>query len=204
MENALGAVGGNFWAMTQKSMRWDIISMNNWCHSTISIGANDGSISKTYPTDHNVSGKCTITSVLDSATERGAVLNMGAPLKGQVASATRTIKLVNGRDLLVIDEITALSGFDAPVHWHMVTPATATAAADGITLTSGGKTMYMTVSSSSGTVTPSFEVLPCTRPTDWNPRSWDPSLTNYRIAAYTCTVPAGATVTLTTKLSPDR
>ncbi|MBP5272166.1 MAG: hypothetical protein ILO43_04275, partial [Clostridia bacterium] len=85
MENALGAVGGDFWSMGQKSLRWDIISMNNWCHSTISVGSNDGSVSKTYPTDHNVKGKCTILSVLDSSTEKGAVLDMSAPLQGQVA-----------------------------------------------------------------------------------------------------------------------
>ena len=201
MENALGAVGGNFWSMAQKSLRWDITSMNNWFHSTISVNANDGSVSKTYPTDHYVNGVCTITEVLDNATEKGAVLDMSAPLKGQVAKATRTIKLVGGRDLVVIDEITALSGLAAPLVWHMVTPASPTASADGISLSSGGVTLTLRTVSSDASVKPSYLVESCVRPSSWTARTWDPSLASYKIVGYECTVPAGKTVTLTTTLS---
>ena len=204
MENALRVVGGSFWSVEQQSFRWDITSMNNWFHSTISVGANDGSIEKTYPTDHNVKGKCTVTTVLDSSTEKGAVLDMSAPLKGQVASARRTIKLVNEKDLVVIDEITALSTIDAPLYWHMVTPAQPTASAECVTLTSGSKTMYLTTVSSDASVKPSYTVSDCVRPSTWTPRDWDPSLAKYKITGYECTVPAGKTVVLTTKLSPDK
>ncbi|MBQ9549072.1 MAG: heparinase II/III family protein [Bacteroidales bacterium] len=204
MEVQLATANGSFWAMTQKSLRWDITSMNNWFHSTISVAANDGSISKTYPTDHNVAGKCTVQSVLNSASEKGAVLDMSAVLKGQVASATRTIKLVNEKDLLVIDEITALSGQAAPLLWHMVTPATVSAAADGVTLTSGGKTMYLTVQSSDAGVTPTYVVSDFVRPASWAARTWDPSQASFRVTGYECTVPAGQTVTLTTRLSPEK
>ena len=203
LEVALGAVGGDFWKMTQKSLRWDILAMNCYGHSTLCIDYNDGSISKTYPTDHNVSGNCTVSSVINSSSEKGAVLDMGNTFSGQVSSVTRTVKIVGGKDLVVIDRITALPSHAAPVIWHMVTPATASSAAAGITLTSGDKKMYLSVSSFSSSVAPTYTVTDYVRPSSWTPRTWDSTTSSYRIVGYECTIPAGATVTLTTTLSPD-
>jgi len=182
----------------QKSLRWDVLRLNNFGHSTISINAFDGSFDKRYVSDHNFSGTGTITSVIDNATEKGAVLDMSMPLKGQVASAKRTIKLVNG-DLVVIDEIKALDNLDAPVLWHMITPASVEVKSDHEVLTNGGKTMYLSTSSS----TPlSIKYIgdEYVRPSWFTPRTWDEKET-VKIAGYECTVPKGKTVTLTTTIS---
>ena len=194
--NAGGAGSG------QTSLRWDVLRLNNFGHSTISINAFDGSFQKRYASDHNFSGTGIITSVIETGNELGAVLDMGGPLKGQVESATRTIKLVNRRDLVIIDVIRAKDAFDAPVLWHMITPASVAVKSGYEVLTNGGKTMYLSTTSS---IPLEIKYIgdEYVRPSWFTPRTWDEQ-ENVLIAGYECVVPKGQTVTLTTVISPDR
>ena len=125
---------------------------------------------------------------------------MSAPLEGSVQSATRTIKLVDEKDLVITDVITAKSGFDAPVIWHMITPASIMVKEGYEMLTQGDKTMYLKT-----TAQPSVEIHylagDYVRPPDWIPRTWDEEQTE-RISGFEATVPAGATVTFMTVISP--
>ena len=198
MNNAFAAAGGI--GSGQTSLRWDVLKMNNLGHSTISINAFDGSFDKRYLSDHNYSGTVPITSVINTGSELGAKLDMSDALRGQVASATRTIKLVNERDLVVIDVIKAKSFLDAPVLWHMITPARVEVKADHEVLTNGGKEMYLTTTADKP-VEIKYKGTGYVRPDYFTPRVWDDK-EEVMIAGFECTVPAGQTVTFTTVLSP--
>ena len=200
MENEFRAAGGA--GAGQTSLRWDVLKLNNYGHSTISINAFDGSFQKRYASDHCFYHFSPITSVINSSDELGAVIDMSGPLLGQVASATRTIKLVNDRDLVIIDVLQAKDDLDAPVLWHMITPASVEVKPDYEILTNGGKTMYLST-------TPSIPLEikyigdAYVRPSWFTPRTWD-DVETVLIAGYECTIPKGQTVTLTTVVSPTR
>ena len=199
MELAFKAVGGAG-PVGQTNLRWDILKLNNYGHSTISVNAHDRSFQKRYPTDHKYDGAATVTKIINTPSELGAVLDMSAPLEGSVQSATRTIKLVDEKDLVITDVITAKSGFDAPVIWHMITPASIMVKEGYEMLTQGDKTMYLKT-----TAQPSVEIHylagDYVRPPYWFPRTWDEEQTE-RISGFEANVPAGATVTFMTVISP--
>lgn len=186
----------------QTSLRWDVLRLNNFGHSTISVNAFDGSFQKRYVSDHNFSGTGEITSVIESAGELGATIDMSQVLKGQVASATRTIKLVDKTKLVIVDRITALDNLDAPVLWHMITPASVAVKSGYEILTNGGKTMYLSAESS---IPLDIKYIgdEYVRPSWFTPRTWDEK-ESVLIAGYECTIPKGRTVTLTTTVSPTR
>ncbi len=200
MEIAFREAGGA--GSGQTSLRWDVLKLNNYGHSTISINAFDGIFQKRYVSDHNFYGTGTITSIIETADELGAVIDMTGPLQGQVASATRTIKLVNDRDLVIIDVIRTKDDLDAPVLWHMITPASVEVKSDHEVLINGGKKLYLSTNSS---IPLEIRYIgdPYVRPSWFTPRDWD-DLEDVLIAGYECTIPKGQTVTLTTTLSPTR
>lgn len=200
MENAFRAAGGA--GSGQTSLRWDVLKLNNFGHSTISINAFDGSFQKRYVSDHNFHGTGSIISVIETAGELGAVIDMSGPLQGQVASATRTIKLVDDKDLVIIDVIRAKDDLDAPVLWHMITPASVAVQSDHEMLTNGGKTLFLSTIPS---IPLEIKYIgdPYVRPPWFTPRTWDDQ-EDVLIAGYECTIPKGETVILTTTLSPTR
>lgn len=202
VENALSSAGGNYSTMTQTSLRWDIYRQNNLAHSTISFETNDGSVTKVHDTDHLVDGVASIAATYDGSDGYyGAKLDMSEVVADAVASAYRTVKLeASTGDLYIIDEITAQSGFDAPMQWRMMTPATVTVSDGAITLTKSSQTMYLTASNESS-VDITYTSWSASRPDEWTSRTWDLSNTGYTVAGYTATIPAGKTVTFTTKLS---
>jgi hypothetical protein len=183
LESKLTALGGNLWDMTQSSMRWDVFRLNNLNHSTISING----------AKHNVSGATTLTSVINSNNELGAVVDLTPALSDEAASATRTVKLVNEKDLVVIDEVKALPGKAAVVRWVMVTPATPTVETGGITLKYGGQTMYL---SAQGTYKPSYKTWSTT-----STNSYDATNPGTYMVGFEATVTANQTATFTTTLS---
>ncbi len=130
--------------MGQNSMRWDVFRLNNLNHSTISI--NDAR--------HRVNGAATLTTTINTATELGATFDLTEVVSDQAASATRTVKIVNDKDLVVMDEIRARTDKSAKVRWCMVTPAVPTVESNRIVLTNGSKVMYLTAS---GSVKPTYK-----------------------------------------------
>lgn len=205
IENAFSEAGfpGELFNNGPMSHRWDVFNLNNLSHSTLSVGCSDGSVPRFHPTDHYVYGAATIDKIIETPTELGARLDMTPVYTGQLASAYRTVKLVGGKDLYVIDELTALPGMDAPVSWRMVTKAALKSGTSGITLTRNEKEMFLSATSSPSAGL-KYMTWDCTRPTEWEKRNWDPAEPSYRMAGFTATVPAGKTVTFTTKLSPNK
>lgn len=201
INEALKNAGGGYWDMRQVSLRWDIVKMNNLAHSTLSFMNSDGSVpDKVHVSDHVVSGKGTIEECFDSAEGKGARIDMTAAVSDAVASAKRTF-LVTGKGLVVEDEVTAKPGMAAKLQWRMLTPASVTVTKEGNVLTQKGKTLKMTVTSSSASVVPAYASWTMDRPKDWTPRTWDPDDSQFSIAGFTATIPAGTTVKFTTVLA---
>ena len=188
LEVALKALGGNLWSMRQASMRWDVSRLNNFFHSTISVNG----------AKHRVDGAATLVQVINTATEQGGTFDLSTVIGDQISSALRTVKLIDDKDLTVIDAITARTDRNAKVRWTLVTPAVPTVENDRIVLTSNGKTMYLTASEENGT--------------EIGYRTWsaepvhsydDPNPGVYRVG-FEATVAAGSSATFTTTLSPGK
>lgn len=185
LENALSQLGGNLWDYNQSSMRWNVFRLTNTSHSTITV--NDAK--------HRVAGSATLTSVVNTATEQGAVMNLTNAVSDQASSANRTVKIVNDTDLVVIDVVKALPATAAKVRWNMVTPATPTVETGRIKLEQGGKTMYLTVD---GTVNHTFRTWSTT-----STNSYDQANPGTYMVGFESNVPANTTATFTVKLSPN-
>ena len=123
--------------LSQNSLRWDVFRLKNQNHNTITV--ND----KRFLVD----GVATVTKVINTGNELGAELDLSAVVADQVASAKRTIKLVDEKDLFVIDEIENYNYIDAEVRWTLVTRGAVSLAQSGkiITLTRGSKKMYVKI-----------------------------------------------------------
>ena len=202
IENLTAAAGGSYWTMTQNSLRWDIFRMNNLSHSTLSFSNFDGSFSKRYVTDHDVSGKATLVARYTDDASPGARMDLTPVYRGQARSVFRTLRIV-GDDLVITDEVTALEDSDARMMWRMLTPATVQSGSDAQTLSRNGKRLFLRAKSSSPSVAVSYTTWPAARPADWTarPAAWDDVNEGYTVAGYTATVPKGTTVTFTTTLS---
>jgi hypothetical protein len=208
---ALKGAGSRSGDTSQSGLRWDSFKVNNLSHSTIVSFTNDGSVSgKLHDNDYYVDGFASIDQVIDDGVRQGAVLNMSGPMKGQVKSAKRTVELVNGTDLVVTDEITALDALDCRLEWRMLTAATAEVASGHVALTGNDVTRNLTVKTSDAAVTPVFRTWEAARPdTDywktpaqmgWKDMSWDAPIADRIIAGWSATVPAGQKVTFVTTL----
>ena len=188
----------------QNGVMWDTFRISNLCHSTIVSYTNDGSVTgKLHSSDYYVDGFASLDEVIDSDGRQGGVINMTEPMKGQVKKAVRKIELVNGTDLVVTDEITALDDLDCKLEWRMLSVSSSSLAADGVTLTKNGKSRKLTVASSSS-VAPEYMTWKTVLPSGDN---WGTYLNNFyqtisdrTIAGWTTTVPKGQTVTFVTTL----
>ena len=168
--------------------------------STLTFENNDGSVSKTHDTDHDVTGKATIIERYTDPGSLGVKMDLTPVFKGQAASVKRTVRLM-GDDLVITDEVKALNGTDAKMQWRMMTAAKVEVAADGETLTRNGKSLLLTAESSDAAVKPVYASWSADRPAGWTPRTWDPSNADYTIAGYFAVIPAGKTVKFVTTLS---
>lgn len=181
-ENAMKAAGGNFWTMTQESLRWTFMRLHNKFHNTLTV--NDA--------DHRVEEKCAFTAVLDDAHEKGGTIDLTPALSGEVASAVRTAKIVDNESLVVIDEVKALAGKEARVRWTLVTEAEADVQADRIVLTRSGQVRTLTVAADVPVTLTRFSTE------KWH--SYDDDLSAVRVVGFEAVVPAGSSATFTVRL----
>lgn len=199
---ALQAAGSRSGDWSQKGLRWDTFRINNLCHSTISAYSNDGSVKdKIHPTDYYVDGFASMDKVIDSDGEQGVVVNMTGPMYGQVTKATRTVKLVNGTDLVVEDEITALPSLDCKLEWRMLSISESTKEADKIVLNKNGKKRYLSAQVTGSSKEFQYMTWETVRPSTRKDRDWDPLIEDRTIVGWTLTVPKGETVKIITKLT---
>ena len=177
---------GPTWDSSQNSLRWDVFRLNNKQHNTLTI--NDAK--------HNVEGFATILSAIDSETEQGAVLDLTPIFADEAAAVRRTGKIVENRDLVILDKITARTDKDARIRWTLVTETTPTVAQDGITLTAdNGKVMRVTANAGVEITYASFPDEPST--------AYETPLPTVSIVGFEATVPAGASVSFRTVFTPQ-
>lgn len=137
MEKACAEQGGDFWDMSQESLRWQFLTMNNKGHSTITV--NDK--------EFNVKGKAIITETISPTSEGslkatddqyGAVMDLSSLYEGELSGAERRIWVDDSGRLTVEDCLTTLPGKDAEIRWSFVTPAKVTVSRKGIRLENEG------------------------------------------------------------------
>lgn len=201
-EEKIAAEGKDFRSVAQDSWRWDVFVMSSLAHPTMSF-ANAVS-GRLHDTDHSVSGKAVLVSVVDNEHEKGGVFNLSPVYEGQVESATRTVVLKDGDSVVVTDEITALPSAAANLVWTAPTRATASIDEDCIELVSGRSDMYIVTTSSEEDVVPVYCDFGVTRPAGkwgWIARDWDQTVSFRSIVGFQATVPAGRSVRFVTVIS---
>jgi len=120
LEAECEAQGGDFWDMSQGSLRWQMPGIGNLWHSTITI--NDKQF--------NVKGKADITET--------DALDLSSLYEGEVSEVLREISILEDGNLKVEDRITALDDKDAQIRWSFVTPAQVQVGRRCIKLRNGG------------------------------------------------------------------
>jgi hypothetical protein len=133
LEIAMKKLNKSLFDRSQKSGRWTVLRYNNYHHNTITLNENL----------HDVKGKAIFTDIIDTPTEKGVVIDMAEILKNDAARATRTVKLVDEKDLVVYDRVTAHEDSDVQYTWRMVTNGKPAVKKNMIVLTAGGKTLYL-------------------------------------------------------------
>ena len=149
-----------------------------------------------------VDGYASIDETIDAGGRQGAVVDMTAPMKGQVKKALRTVELVNGTDLVVTDEITALDSQDCSLEWRMLSISSASASDSGVTLTKNSKKRTLTAVADNGSVNLTYRTWPTTKPTTdgWGVLDFHQTISNRTIVGWSAIVPAGKTVKFVTAL----
>lgn len=191
VEKKVQEIGGNFWDSAEGSRRWEVFVMTNYAHSTIT--ANEAKFA--------VAGQNELVEVYDSDTEWGGKINITNALKNQLSSAVRTVKIVNDKDLVVIDEITARSDKDAKIWWRMMTEADCKVTASKVELSySDCDTKMELTATCTGGITPKMTKWDPCMPT--GPGFLDDPQDGRTLAGHELTIPAGKSVVITTILSP--
>lgn len=193
VENAISALGGSFWTMTDGSFRWMVFRMNNRQHSTLTI--NDE--------DHLTAGKGTIVEEYSEGSELGAKMDLTPVFESEAESVIRTVKLVDEKDLKITDEIKARDTKDAVVRWTMVTEGEPVVSSNGITLTKNGKTMYLSTIATGTTIR--YRQW-SSDPSDYNSplSAYDESNAGTYIVGFEATVSKGKNAIFRVTLSPDK
>jgi hypothetical protein len=133
LEIAMKKLKKNLFDRSQNSGRWTVMRYNNYHHNTITLNENL----------HNVKGYASFTDVIDTDEEKGVVIDMTEVLQNDVVSATRMVKLVDEKDLVVYDRVQTPDDKDVHYTWRMVTNGKPVVKKNMIILTADGKTMYL-------------------------------------------------------------
>lgn len=132
--NSLETRGIGLWDGKQTGQRWSVFRLNNFAHGTLVV---DGQLQR-------IAGFAKMTRFVPDSSMPHAVLDMTPVYQGQLARATRGIELLNGKAVMIQDE---LQGTPKPaeVRWAMVTPAEVKLDGARATLTQEGKKLELRV-----------------------------------------------------------
>ena len=176
--------GVNLWSMVQNSERWTkVLRIRSDYHNTLTMDLSP----------FQVDNMCNILETYNSDTEQGAKVDLSGTLgNNYVQSATRTIKLVDSKDLVIHDEVT--TAVYGSLRWAMVTPAVPTKISDTcFKLEQNGKTMYMIVESNPEVTLNTWSTDPLYK--------WDSPNTGTIIVGFDVSVSAGTDVTFNVTLT---
>jgi len=127
----IGEKGFDLWRQHQTSARWDLLTKNNFGHSTLS--ADDK--------HHRVNGYVRVNSNQLGEHPR-VTFDMGPAFGEQMKSATRTFTKDDRRSLLITDQLQAQPSTRS-VTWQMITLAEVEITSTGATLRQDGKSLEL-------------------------------------------------------------
>lgn len=172
--------GWSLFKRTQDSDRWRVYRLNNFSHSTLTLG---GQL-------HRMAGDARITRFTTNAAE----VDLSAIFAGQAQRVTRRFTVGPDRSVLIQDEITgAKTGL--PVRWQMVTRSDVRLDGKRAELREDSRVLRATIVSPGAL---SFEVADA-QPPDDGVNAKNP---NTRMLAVNTTMPAAGKLVLAVQLEP--
>ncbi|MFC4871080.1 heparinase II/III domain-containing protein [Negadavirga shengliensis] len=155
---SLESKGIQLFGRTQDAQRWTVFRLNNFVHNTLTI---DGA-------HQRVEGYAKIDRFGDSDSFPFAISNITETYEGQAKNITRGVGIVDGRYVLVRDEIKANSS-PSTIRWNMLTPAEVTIENDRAVLTKDGKKLYLMAQGGKGVKWKTWSTEPATDYDEPNP-----------------------------------
>lgn len=148
---SLESKGIALFGRTQDAQRWTVFRLNNFVHNTLTI---DNQLQQ-------VKGYAKIDRFSDSPKFMYAVSDISSVYENQLESAKRGVAIVNGKFVVVSDELIALNK-PIIVRWTMLTTATPTFGDKSITLTKDGKTLNLMVNTEAKVTMKTWSTTPTT------------------------------------------
>jgi hypothetical protein len=136
---------------TQDAQRWTVFRLNNFVHNTLTI---DNQLQQ-------VKGYAKIDRFSDSPKFMYAVSDISSVYENQLESALRGVAIVDGKYVVVSDELIAPNK-PVTVRWTMLTTATPTMGDKTITLTKDGKTLNLMVNTEAKVTMKTWSTTPTT------------------------------------------
>ncbi len=148
---SLESKGIALFGRTQDAQRWTVFRLNNFVHNTLTI---DNQLQQ-------VKGYAKIDRFSDSPKFMYAVSDISSVYENQLESAKRGVAIVNGKFVVVSDELIAPNK-PIIVRWTMLTTATPTFGDKSITLTKDGKTLNLMVNTEAKVTMKTWSTTPTT------------------------------------------
>ena len=134
---SLESKGIRLFGRTQDAQRWTVFRLTNLVHNTLTV---NGQLQR-------VTGYAKIDRFSDHPEFSYAVSDLSSAYENQLASVTRGVAMVNGKHVVIQDELTTRDT-TTTVRWTMLTPAdVAITGKTTATLSKEGKRLFMKVTS---------------------------------------------------------
>ena len=187
IEKHLKPKGVSLFSYKPTSWRWKVFTYRPQEHNTLIINEKL----------HIPSGEGIFTEIIDEPLRKGAVIDITAVLGEDVASAVRTIEIVNDEYLRITDVITASDLGPVDVRFNIMSDANSMATKEGVILTSGNSVAILSASGAKVRYQ-TWSVNPADYPNDVN--SYLSLEDGTSLCGYLYTVPSGKTRTVVTTL----
>lgn len=185
-EKLMKSLGSSLWKMGQASLRWKMYGYNNAQHNTLTLNGHD----------QNCGALATLVETWDTEQMRGGKFDLSPVYAADAKSVTRSICIVGGDRLEVTDCIAAPDTADVHVRWNLTTDTAVRLAPEGVVLSAKDKKMLLHAEGCPVEYTTDM-LIPENTPQEFAP-FYEP---RQKFAAFTFTVPAGQSVTVTTTLT---
>lgn len=129
--NTIEQTGFNLWGKTQDAQRWQLLSKNNFGHSTITVNGKH----------HVVDGKTELIDFKDGENPQ-ATFDMQPSLGNVIASATRTFTKNSATSLTITDKVQGNSSTEG-VTWQLLTLADVKLIKGGAVLQQDGESLKL-------------------------------------------------------------
>jgi len=137
VEYAMAQYGYGYWPRQADSKRWTLNFINSRYHNTLTVNG----------AHHSIKGRGVLDQTFYDKKRSGGRMDLSAIYPDELQSWKRTATLDRKGNLLIEDDLAALSDKDAEIEWRMVTTADARLERNGILLTLDGKNALLSVDS---------------------------------------------------------